>query len=45
MASKTKKLEIIRDRKARKAGRIRKTKLENGGTTKSASDLFEDNQK
>lgn len=40
MVSKTTKTRTIRDRKARRAGSSRKSKLANEGTTKSAEELF-----
>jgi hypothetical protein len=42
MASKTKKLEIIRDRKAARRGQKRKAALRSKGSTKSAKALFGD---
>lgn len=42
MASKTKKLEFIRTRKAAKAGAKRKASQRTKGTTKSAKVLFKD---
>ena len=42
MASKTKKTEFRRERKQSKAGRKRKAKNRNKGTTKSKKELFGD---
>lgn len=42
MASKTKKTEFRRERKQSKAGRKRKAKNRNQGTTKSPKELFGD---
>lgn len=42
MASKTQKLELIRKHKVAKAGKVRKAKLRNGGSTKSKKELFGD---
>jgi hypothetical protein len=42
MASKTKKLELIRDRKRASTGRKRKAALRTKGSTKSAKELFGD---
>ncbi len=44
MASKTRKTEIIRERKVSKQGRKRKAKLRTAGTTRTAEQLFEDNE-
>lgn len=42
MASKTKKLEFIRTRKAAKAGAKRKAASRTKGTTRTAKELFKD---
>lgn len=42
MASKTKKLETVRDRKAARRGRKRKAALRTNGSTKSQKALFGD---
>ncbi len=42
MASKTKKLEFIRERKKTSAGKKRKAAERTKGTTKSAKELFND---
>ena len=44
MASKTKKLETIRDRKAARRGRKRKAALRTKGSTKSQQALFGDTE-
>lgn len=44
MASPTKKTSRIRERKKGKAGNTRKAQLRNQGTTKSAAELFGDNE-
>lgn len=42
MASKTKKVEYIREKKKSTSGKKRKAALRNKGTTKSAKTLFKD---
>ncbi len=42
MASKTKKVEYIREKKRSTSGKKRKAALRNKGTTKSAKALFKD---
>jgi hypothetical protein len=42
MASKTKRTEMRRTRKAKSAGRKRKNKIAKAGSTKSAKALFKD---
>lgn len=42
MASKTKKLELVRKNKQSNAGKKRKAALRNNGTTKKAKELFGD---
>lgn len=42
MASKTKKLEFIREKKKSTSGKKRKASLRTKGTTKSAKTLFKD---
>ncbi len=42
MASKTKKLELVRKRKASRAGSKRKAELKNHGTTVTPKQLFGD---